>query len=694
MTRKIDQSQSRNVPAESSSTSSEPVEICAGCHQPLIRRGPKGECLRCLMAFAFPAEDEASPDAPSNEELAGKGALRYGHFEIETGADGHPVELGAGAMATTYQARDSVLHSAVALKVINQKVAEHPSARARFLREARAAAKLHHPNVASVTHYGEQNGECYYAMELVEGETLEARVRSAGPLPPALALEIGVQVARALAAAEACGVVHRDLKPSNIMLTTSQGEKTSGGAGSAATVVKVIDWGLAKAVSAESALGTDHTHGGFVGTPAFASPEQFSREENRRVDHRSDIYSLGVTLWYLLCGRTPFTGTTLEEIRVRQIEQPMPLAQLTVARVPARIVALLKSMMAVDPAERPQSARELLDTLRACQRYFPSADTPRPARFGRDRRFALILSLLLVAVAFTVGTYWQHSKSAPAPSEASVAVLPFENSSRDPAEAFFGASIQGEIAANLARISRLKVIGPDSVKGYPPGKRNLPAIGEALGVNHLIEGSVQRDGERIHLHVVLMDARTAKPVWTKDFDRSRAETFALESAVAAEVADRLHVTPSAAETIAIARAPTRSLPAYDLYLRTREGTNMAPLPPEQRQLLQHKIDLLNEALKLDPGFVPRLLLAGRCTPGICAPHARRDAGGARGRSPRPGRGRPAASAASAAGCRGSASCHRPSILSIHCATANRRGSSWTSHGKPCQTISWSRDARA
>ncbi len=177
-------------------------------------------------------------------------------------------------MATTYRARDSVLHSAVALKVINQKVAEHPDARARFLREARAAAKLHHPNVASVAHYGEQNGECYYVMELVEGETLEARVRREGPLPPSLALEVGVQVARALAAAEACGVVHRDLKPSNIMLTTSQGEKTSGGA---STVVKVIDWGLAKAVSAESALGIDHTHGGFVGTPAFASPEQFSR---------------------------------------------------------------------------------------------------------------------------------------------------------------------------------------------------------------------------------------------------------------------------------------------------------------------------------------------------------------------------------------------------------------------------------
>ncbi len=525
---------------------------------------------------------------------------RYGHFDIAVGADGQPVELGAGAMATTYRATDSVLHSAVALKVIDQKVAEHPTARARFLREARAAAKLHHPNVASVSHYGEQNGECYYVMELVDGETLEARVRREGPLPPALALEIGVQVARALAAAEACGVVHRDLKPSNIMLTTPQGEKTGGGA---STVVKVIDWGLAKAVTAESALGTDHTHGGFVGTPAFASPEQFSRAEDRRVDHRSDIYSLGVTLWYLLCGRTPFSGTTLEEIRARQVEHPIPLAQLTAARVPTRIVTLLKSMMAADPAARPQSARELLDRLRACQQYFPAADTPTQTRFVRDRRFMLMLLLLLVAVAFTVGTTWRHFKPAHLPSELSVAVLPFENTSRDPDGAFFGASIQREIAAGLAQVSRLKVIGQDSVRAYLPGKRDLPAIGAALGANHLVEGSVQRDGERIRLHVALVDARTARPVWTKDFDRSRAETFAVESEVTAEVADRLGATPSAAEATAINRAPTRNLAAYDLLLRAKEGVQIGFTPDSLKQLLQRRFDLLNEAVKLDPNFV-------------------------------------------------------------------------------------------
>ena len=296
--------------------------------------------------------------------------MRYGHFEIAIGADGHPVELGAGAMATNLPgAGQRAPLRVVALKVINRKWRSTRSARARFLREARAAAKLHHPNVASVSHYGEQDGECLLRHGTGRGRNprsarAAARVRSR----PRLVLEIGVQVTRALAAAEACGVMHRDLKPSNIMLATRPGET----AGGAPPIVKVIDWGLAKAVSAESALGTDHTRDGFVGTPAFASPEQFSPvAEDRRVDTRSDIYSLGVTLWYLLCGRTPFTGSTLEEIHARQVDNAVPLEQLSAARVPGRIVILLKTMIAVDPAARPQSARELLDALRGCRAIFP-----------------------------------------------------------------------------------------------------------------------------------------------------------------------------------------------------------------------------------------------------------------------------------------------------------------------------------
>src|SRR5256885_86739 len=308
---------------------SQAAGTCAKCGRPLTQLAPKGECLRCLVGLGFLADGE-EPERPTMRGRLTPGPLKYAHFEVEVGGDGFPVELGAGAMAITYRARDTVLNSVVALKVIDRKVAQNPGARSRFLREARAAANIHHPNVAQVTYYGEQDGECFYAMELVEGETLEARVRRDGPMPVAVALEIIEQAARALAVAEVCGVVHRDLKPSNVMLESDASD---------ALMIKVIDYGVAKVMAAQADPDAEQTQAGFIGTPAFASPEQFAEAGQSRIDTRFDIYSLGVTLWYLLCGRTPFVGRTLEEVAARQAEE-LPLEQLKHAHVPARVIAL------------------------------------------------------------------------------------------------------------------------------------------------------------------------------------------------------------------------------------------------------------------------------------------------------------------------------------------------------------------
>ena len=280
------------------------VGTCAICGRPLTQ---DGRCLRCLAGFGFLGGSQEPGQSETARRLT-PGPLKYDHFEVEIGADGFPIELGAGAIAITYRARDTVLNSLVALKVIDRKVAQMPGVRSRFLREARAAAQIHHPNVARVTHYGEQDGECFYVMELVEGETLEAKVRREGPMPLAFALEVIEQAARALAAAEACGVVHRDIKPSNIMLESDP---------SGASIVKVIDYGIAKILDPQAERGAEQTHTGFIGTPAFASPEQFAPSEQTKIDTRSDIYSLGVTFWYLLSGRVPFVGRTLEEVRVK-----------------------------------------------------------------------------------------------------------------------------------------------------------------------------------------------------------------------------------------------------------------------------------------------------------------------------------------------------------------------------------------
>src|SRR6476659_6930809 len=236
------------------------VGVCAICGRPLTQ---DGRCLRCLADLGFLSGSQEPGQSETPRRLT-PGPLKYDHFAVEVGVDGFPIELGSGAIAITYRARDTVLNSVVALKVIDRKVAKMPGVRSRFLREARAAAQIRHPNVARVSHYGEQDGECFYVMELVEGETLEAKVRREGPLPLALTLEVIEQAARALASAEACGVVHRDIKPSNIMLESDPSGSTP--------IVKVIDYGIAKILDPDAERGAEQTQTGFIGTPAFASP--------------------------------------------------------------------------------------------------------------------------------------------------------------------------------------------------------------------------------------------------------------------------------------------------------------------------------------------------------------------------------------------------------------------------------------
>src|SRR6058998_3550868 len=421
---------------------------CATCGRPLTQCGPNGECLRCLVSLGFLADGEQA-ERPAGRGRLTPGPLRYAHFEVEVGEDGFPVELGAGAMAITYRARDTVLNSTVALKVIDRTVAQNPGARSRFLREARAAAQIRHPNVARVSHYGEQDGECFYVMELVEGETLEAKVRREGPMPLSLALEVIEQTARALAAAEACGVIHRDIKPSNIML-----ERDPGGC---APIVKVIDYGVAKTLAPDSKLSAEQTQTGFIGTPAFASPEQFAQSGETRLDTRSDIYSLGVTFWYLLSGRVPFVGRTLEEICERQAES-LPVDQLKGLDVPARIFALLKSMLAPDPKDRPQSARELLSAVHRCSTKF---STEARSRRRRSTLAAVGATLLIPAIALGA---WLFQRSKPsAEMQRSIAVLPFENLSGDKENAYLAEGIQDEILTRLSKVGDLKVISRTSM---------------------------------------------------------------------------------------------------------------------------------------------------------------------------------------------------------------------------------------
>ncbi len=255
-------------------------------------------------------------------------------------------------MGITYKAFDTNLRCFVALKVINAAYLSSEVARQRFLREARAAAALRHPNVATVFHLGEEGGDCFYAMEYIDGETVEAMMKREGAIPVRTALEIVLQVARALGAAQKQGLVHRDIKPSNLMIVREdEGEFT----------VKVIDFGLAKSAAGNAGEDTATlTMGGFLGTPHFASPEQL---EERDLDVRSDIYSLGVTLYYMLAGRAPFSGS-LAQVMSQHLHREPPLE--TLADQPKPVVDLLRHLLAKDPSGRPQTPGDLRREVETC----------------------------------------------------------------------------------------------------------------------------------------------------------------------------------------------------------------------------------------------------------------------------------------------------------------------------------------
>ena len=464
-----------------------------------------GRCMICLLRVGF--DDAEEPD----ETLLPSVTDRLGNYRIERRDDGSLWELGRGAMGVTYRAVDTSLNVPVALKLIDSEwVKRGAEARERFMREARTAASLRHPNIATVYHFGirEENGQCFCAMELVEGETLEMRVRRTGPLDALTTIDIALQVSSALAAAEKQGLVHRDLKPANLMFVAAApdaNDSSPGKAEKAETVVKVIDFGVAKAlVEKPDAMGL--THGGFVGTPAFASPEQFT---DAPVDVRSDIYSLGATLWYLLTGHRPFEGATIEQIRASQHSQALPIEQLKAARVPSRLISLLVSMLALEPAARPD-VRALTSQLQDCRaqildRWKVATPIRSRGRFDRDSRSLRPFRCFLSGTISRVSSAANPANIPPK----SIAVLPFRNLSEDKENAFFADGIQDDLLTSLAQIKDLKVVSRGSVASYRDlSGRRLRAIAQELGVGAVLEGSVRRTANRVLVNVQLTDATT------------------------------------------------------------------------------------------------------------------------------------------------------------------------------------------
>jgi serine/threonine protein kinase len=326
------------------------TRICSVCGEKYFASADGGFCPVCILRAAAAEETGVVEcfSAPAVKPRSQLLARRFEHYELAKGDDETPLELGRGAMGVTYKAMDVDLRCPVALKVINERYLEDESARLRFLREARAAASVRHPNVASVLHLGRTGNGYFYAMEFVEGETLENLIRRLGRLKVKLTLEITAQVAAGLAAVHKQQLVHRDIKPGNIIVSLEE---------AGAVIAKIIDLGLAKTVNEPGTQSAISTPGAFVGTPDFASPEQFA---GVGVDIRSDLYSLGSTLWAMLTGRAPFRGAPSEVMHQHQ-HAPLPLEQLE--DLPPPIIALIEVLLEKNPARRFQSPTELLKAM-------------------------------------------------------------------------------------------------------------------------------------------------------------------------------------------------------------------------------------------------------------------------------------------------------------------------------------------
>jgi serine/threonine protein kinase/Tfp pilus assembly protein PilF len=558
-------------------------------------------CPVCLLRKALTSEAEnGEPLAPEDIVIPkNKGTVqRFEHYELVESEDGTPVELGHGAMGITYKAFDTDLHCPVTLKIISEKYVGDESARLRFLREARAAAKVRHPNVASVLHLGRKDGEYFYTMEFVEGETLESLIRRSGRLDPSLALEITSQIAAGLAAVHEQNLVHRDIKPTNIMVNLKdQGRLTA----------KIIDLGLAKIVTESSSESSISNLGAFAGTPEFASPEQFA---GVGVDIRSDLYSLGVTLWEMLTGHPPFAGSPAELMYKHQ-HTALPLEK--VKEAPQAFVVLLETLLQKDPARRPKNPAELqvlLHSLRvaletkekAGRRRFRGAEAAGDGFRGRTRKRLIVSSVLaLVAAAGALYLFSPKSISPQGGNPKSVAVLPFEDFSDRKENSYFSDGLTSEVIFQLSKVADLRVISRQSVLRYRDvpveHQKSLSEIGRELNVTSILESSVERIDNRVRIITSLYDAATSKRLWGASYDREIKDIFAIQSDVAEQIAAALQAGLSANERANIKHKPTENSDAYDLYLR---GWGLYQLYEKDEN--EKAIDLFKQAIEVDPKF--------------------------------------------------------------------------------------------
>jgi eukaryotic-like serine/threonine-protein kinase len=480
--------------------------------------------------------------------------------------------LGAGGMGEVYLAEDPSLGRKVALKLLPAQLMQDQNRLRRLEQEARNASALNHPNIITIHEIGQWGGTHFIVTEFIEGKTLRERMQT-DPMPTPDVVEIGIQVAGALAAAHAAGIIHRDIKPANIMVRDDG-------------YVKVLDFGLAKLATTTS----PHLHrtdpGQVMGTIGYMSPEQAL---GKSLDHRTDIFSLGVVLYEMATGARPFDGDSDAAVYDAILHKAPARDQ----KISNELDGVIRHALEKEPAARYQTAAELRADLKRIEAGTKPKQTGRKSGFRLALASAAVILLAVIAVWF-----WRGSNGGKIDiNEKSVAVLPFDNLSADKANAYFASGMQDEILTKLAQLSELKVVSRASTEKYQKLPRDLRAISRELNVATVLEGSVQRSGDDVLINVQLIDPRTNTHLWADSYQRKFENVFDIEAEVARKVADALNVKIASSKKDRLLAIPTTNPHAHDLFLRAHAlGAH------SDEQSLQRKIELLRQAVEEDPNY--------------------------------------------------------------------------------------------
>ena len=523
---------------------------------------------------------------------------RLGRYEIHS-------LLGAGGMGEVYLAWDTRLDRKVALKILPDAVAGDPDRMMRFAQEAKAASGLNHPNIITIYEIDQSESTSFIATEFIDGSTLRERMR-AQPITPSEVLNVAVQVAAALTAAHANGIVHRDIKPENVIIRSDG-------------IVKVLDFGLAKLTGQGSPDCVDgdaptrahlKTASGLVmGTATYMSPEQ---ARGQQVDARTDIFSLGVVLYELLTGRLPYGGSSIYEIIAAVLsDREAPPVSSYSSGIPAELERIVAKALRKNREERYQTTKDLLLDLQSLRQRLELEKT-HPASVSRDEEvvsarsprqmplgiLGVVCGLLVLAGGAIGYGWWRQAHVSGQPEIKSLAVLPLK--SLDAGENYLGLGIADGAIRRVSQTGKLIVRPTSAVRRYLSEDTDALTAAKQLGVDAVLEGSLQRAGDRLRVSVNLLRCLDGKSLWTDSFDILMADIFTVQDTVAQQVASRLRLQMDASQQAQLTKQYTSNPVAYEFYLKGAYNFDQRMRDPAQ--MMDSTISFYKKAIEADPNF--------------------------------------------------------------------------------------------